>query len=308
MPKGEKRARAWCYTLNNPTEDERRQIKEAQKGARYGIHQLEVGAAGGTPHIQGYIYFENAKSLQATKGVIGARAHLEAAHGTPAENRNYCSKDEGRLEPPIEDGVLPEQGKRNDINDAIETLRSGGGLRGVAASSPSIVLKYPRGLQLLDSLLNDKERTEKTELWIFYGEPGTGKSHSAYSISEGGQYSPIIGNSGIWWDGYNGQPWVIFDEFKCNIPLGLLKRLADSHPLTVDIKGGSRQFTSKYIIITSNLDPMDWYGGDKITDTERAALLRRFTFVARFGLHGITIEKDDRANKEKNPVHYSQAQ
>ena len=49
------RAAAWCYTLNNYTEEEKENL---WKEGTYQIQGYEKGS-NGTPHIQGYIEFKN---------------------------------------------------------------------------------------------------------------------------------------------------------------------------------------------------------------------------------------------------------
>ncbi len=69
----------------------------------YLVMQEEVGESG-TPHIQGYIHFDNARNLTQMRGLfslgpgIGHGTHFEIAVGSPAQNTEYCTKDEARME------------------------------------------------------------------------------------------------------------------------------------------------------------------------------------------------------------------
>ena len=61
---------------------------------KYGIAEAEhTGDNEGTPHIQGYIYFENAQTFNRMKILLGERAHIEKANGSPKQNYDYCSKE-----------------------------------------------------------------------------------------------------------------------------------------------------------------------------------------------------------------------
>lgn len=58
----QKKARKWCFTLNNPTEDEIVMIAfRMTAGIVYMIYGREHfdGAEGHTPHLQGYIEYRN---------------------------------------------------------------------------------------------------------------------------------------------------------------------------------------------------------------------------------------------------------
>lgn len=73
--------------------------------AVYVIAGFEKGSKKQRDHIQGYVYFTNAKSLARVKKYL-PRAHLEIAKGTPKQNIEYCSK-EGSV---WTNGVPPLQG------------------------------------------------------------------------------------------------------------------------------------------------------------------------------------------------------
>lgn len=104
------RAKNWCFTLNNPTLEEKIHLSTLINDANYVILGRERGA-NDTPHIQGFISFKERKRFKTAKDLIGSRCHLEVARGSPAENRKYCSK-EGDFD---EYGVLPgPQGRRSD--------------------------------------------------------------------------------------------------------------------------------------------------------------------------------------------------
>jgi len=83
------RARAWCFTVNNDTFEDLSLLLDAD--FQYLIIGCEVGEQG-TPHLQGYIYFTNARSQNSVKKIL-PRAHLLVAKGSPNSNYDYCSKD-----------------------------------------------------------------------------------------------------------------------------------------------------------------------------------------------------------------------
>ncbi len=89
----------WCFTLNNPTEDDIK-ILEGDDGDHFQriIFQEEIGKEG-TPHLQGAFVF--AKRARAT-GVLNAmlghkRTHVEMMKGTLAQAGAYAHKDDTRL-------------------------------------------------------------------------------------------------------------------------------------------------------------------------------------------------------------------
>lgn len=88
------RHRGYVFTLNNYTEDEVTQLLEvAQLHAQYYMFGKEVAPTTGTPHIQGYIYWKNGKSMTASRKLLPKRVGFhEVCKGSFADNFNYCSK------------------------------------------------------------------------------------------------------------------------------------------------------------------------------------------------------------------------
>lgn len=296
------RSRNFCFTINNPLEHgETREWLEGklkEGGAIYYVFQLEKGKEE-TPHWQGFVRFKCQKKLSAIKKLL-PRAHIEEANGSAEQNRNYVTKTEGRIEEPVEFGEKPIQGKRNDLDAVKKRLDEGASMRDIAQEHFGSFVKYYKGIERASNLLNPKEpRNFLTELWIFWGDTGTGKSRTAFELGrQSGYYEPAYGNGGLWWDGYEGQHTIIFDEFKGGVQLGVLKRLADRNRYVVDRKGlEPMQFTSKRIIITSNKSPDDWYDRSKFNEAELEALQRRITFNVFFGKNGIVTLFDDRQEK-----------
>lgn len=97
------RSRAWCFTVNNPTELDVTEF--LCMDYRYFVLGFEEGE-NGTPHWQGYVSFQDAKTMTSVKKRL-SRAHWEIAKGTPIQNYEYCTKG-GDF---VDDGELPSQGR-----------------------------------------------------------------------------------------------------------------------------------------------------------------------------------------------------
>ncbi len=95
-------ARRWCFTLNNPDDEESLNLAllgesigadGEQSDCSYLIFGSEVGDSG-TPHYQGYLVLRTKKRLPYLKGLPGlGRAHFEVARGSPKQASTYCKKD-----------------------------------------------------------------------------------------------------------------------------------------------------------------------------------------------------------------------
>lgn len=117
------RARRWCFTLNNPTDDEVQAICDYGQlpSVEYLVFGREVAPSTGTPHLQGYVCFRSQLRLSAVKREFNGRAHYQVSRGSPEENRAYCTKED--REHFIEYGVLPQaQGHRSELTSAREWI------------------------------------------------------------------------------------------------------------------------------------------------------------------------------------------
>lgn len=134
-------SRRWVFTLNNYTQGELDLLIQNLETVKYAIFGKEQGE-GGTPHLQGFIIFNENKRLNSVKRFISNRAHVEPAKGTSLQAAEYCKK-EGDFE---EFGQPPtSQGKRSDIESFKKWIVEFEGTiseQHVANEFPSIYLRY----------------------------------------------------------------------------------------------------------------------------------------------------------------------
>ena len=94
-PRANGASKRWVFTLNNysPHDQDRLRALSRDPVCSYLIFGREVGD-NGTPHLQGFIILSARKRLSQVKALVGGRAHLEVARGSPAEASAYCEKEE----------------------------------------------------------------------------------------------------------------------------------------------------------------------------------------------------------------------
>ncbi len=240
----ERKARAFVFTLNNYTDEEETKIHEVD--CVYLIVGREVGS-GGTSHLQGYVYWKDAKSFRAAKRSLGSdRIHIEAAKGTAADSQKYCSKD-GEA---FEKGVLPRPGSRSDLSGIRVLLEGGAGMRDILGMCQNL-----QGARYAELWLkyNERERETKPEVYWLYGPTGTGKSYTAEVCCGSDRFRVWDGK---WFDRYDGQPNIILDEFRGDwMKFTRLLKLIDRYPFMVETKGGSRQLVNEVFVFTSAEHP-----------------------------------------------------
>lgn len=108
-------------------------------------------------------------------------------------------------------------------------------------------------------------------LWV-WGPPGVGKSHWVREQYPNAFFKP----QNKWWDGYQGEKFVILDDFDCTALGHLLKIWADKYSFVAETKGYSTHIRPFKFIITSNYSIEALFQQD---NPMMLALLRRFFVI-----------------------------
>lgn len=252
------RVRNWCFTINNPTlteSDNLSALFATSPDVRYLVYQVEEGEQG-TRHIQGYIELTKATRLNTMKRLISPRAHLEIRRGTRQQARDYCMKEESRVEGPFEYGEwIEDTANVKKVPDQIrELVDAGRGEKELWEHHFGWMVRYYRGVREYIRI-RTPDRDYKTRVTVLYGPPRTGKSRWCMENFQDIYWKP----RGEWWDGYSGQSVVVMDDFYGWIKYDELLRVCDRYPLLVPTKGGYANFAARHVAITSNRRPVEWY-------------------------------------------------
>ena len=282
------RSRNYCFTLNNYTNEDLDQL--ANLKCKYIIYGKEIGK-NGTPHLQGYVIFENAKSFRSAKRSINHRAHIETIKGTPYDNFVYCSKD-GDF---TERGDRPErvgQGKRQDMLEIKKAIAQNIHIKQLLIQDK---IKNHQQLRFAENLEKyyEQQRIWKPNVKWYWGATGTGKTKTAYE-----EFSKMTDNDSIyfsmdtgkWWEGYDGHTHVIIDDMRGDfMKLHQLLKLLDRYPYKVETKGSTRQFLATHIIITSCMPPQDMFPNSRENIDQ---LIRRIDNIEEFKIENKEEEEE----------------
>lgn len=268
------RARGWCMTLNNYTEDDvDRLSKWFRENCEYACIGREIGS-NGTPHLQICCEFKNMKSFKQMKDVC-PEWHVEKRKGTKFEAAEYCKKDGDYKE--IGD-LGNEQGKRTDLSMVRDMVKEGKNMRSICDVTNSYqAIRYAETLRKY----YQKGRNWKPKVYWYWGPTGTGKTRLAMEQSDENDRWVSL-DSFKWWEGYDGQADVIVDDFRgSDCRLKTLLRILDRYEYKVENKGGSTQLLAKNIWITCPYHPNNVYKRDE-ADEDMKQLLRRIDVIIEF--------------------------
>lgn len=303
---GPRQSCAWVFTLNNPTATDVFSNWQRVPDAVFGIAQLETGESG-TPHLQGYVVLAKKKTRSFVRRYFSDRAYWAPRKGTHAEAVHYASKPHGgcgcehcekaaKLPAPSKQetwGEAPKsvgQGHRSDLDTVKNAIDQGQSELEIAETFFGSWCRHHRAFSLY-RMLKCKGRDPADDVMIIclYGPPGTGKTRLATKIAPDAYWlaAPNQYQGALWWDGYQGQPDLIIDEFYGWIPHPSMLRICDRNPLNVQVKSGHVHLMARRIIITSNKHPAEWW-----PRTPLGAMVRRLTYPVGNTVH-LTAEPAD---------------
>lgn len=251
---------------------------------KFVVWQVEKGASG-TRHLQGY-FVTHAKhgdkgrtSLKWVKDKINSMMHIEKRMGSHEQAVDYCQKKDTRIAGPwtlgehidekMNKAMLGEK-KKDSLNIVKDAIDNGATFEELWEDHYGMMCRYGKSFKQYSTLKLQNEQRPDPLTFVFWGAPGTGKTHRVITSlrrlnATAFWYRP--GVNGAWFDGYDPlvHNAVVFDEFKGQVPYTLFLALLDKYPCHVEGKGTSIAWRPKYIFITSNFAPNEWYGrnGDK---------------------------------------------
>jgi len=179
------------------------------------------------------------------------------------------------VEGPWEEGEASSSGKRSDLAEIAEELRKRP-LHEVFDNHPEEAIRYGKGMKHFRSVVLSASRGNAArvpEILVYWGDSGAGKSSRARLMDPLLYNVPVHEGGTTWFDGYEGQKTILFDDFCGGMKYSQMLRFLDVYPLQVQTKGGFVTLNHKRIIITSNKPPETWYSREVQGPAE--ALLRR---------------------------------
>ena len=292
----DKAHRKYLLTLNHPVEhgfshENIRTIIGQFSGCIYWCLCDEVGEQG-TPHTHVYLVFRNAVLFSTIQRRFYG-AHIDPAKGSSEENRNYVRKegkwaddakhDTNLIETFEESGPLPDE-RRQQQKDSEVIL----GMICEGASNADILEEFPTALSKLHHIdaarqvmLEKKYREQFRKLNVSYiwGETGVGKTRG---VMEKYGYTQVyrVTNYTHPFDGYKGEPVILFDEFRSSLPISDMLKYLDGYPVMLPCRYADKVACFDTVYVISNIPLEEQYPNIQMDEPETwKALLRRFDSV-----------------------------
>ena len=149
------------------------------------------------------------------------------------------------------------------------------------SAAPTITKYIPRIDQARQTLLEEKYRKQFRELAVTYiwGRTGVGKTRG---VMERYGYENVyrVTNYNHPFDGYSGEPVILFDEFRSSLPITDMLKYLDGYPVSLPARYGDRVACFTEVYVVSNIPMGKQYPHIQVEEPETwAAFLRRFQRV-----------------------------
>ncbi len=269
------RGRRWCFTVNNPWG-----VLDAPDFVSYCIWQTEKGKEG-TIHWQGYCQCNTQKTLVAMKAWL-PRAHWEVSKDrTGKKARDYCRKEEGRIDGPWELGEFKGQGKRKDVEEFVDFMReSKRSKKDIITEHPSAFDRFPR---LMEELRHEQHRPAPCQepewktwqkdalerlfaqqarniLWIWDATGNKGKSFLANYLIDNHGALLVAGTERDIACAYDYERVVVVDisrDKRDEAPYGVLEGLKDGRLFSSKYCSAMKRFDPPQVVCFANFPPLD---------------------------------------------------
>lgn len=290
-----KQARTWTMTVKNwdlfDKQDWEERIKnhtepDGSKIIRYLSIGKHTGEKTGYQHVHMNLELEERKTMSWIKNTLFDcnDMHCEPRRGSREQCNAYLNKD-GQFREIINTREI-KPGKRTDLEDIHDMIKEGASLYDCYETHFDTVVRCERGIRsyitLRDTILATKTKYPAPEVIVYVGPSGSGKSwHCSEDpdFEAGGYRFSIQMDSKIYFDGYNNQKTLWFDEFAgTTMPFTKFCQIADRYPGRYETKGGSVLiYGLKKILISTVEYPALWWAGSERYNKDPEQLFRRIT-------------------------------
>lgn len=211
-------------------------------------------------HWQGYFQFYEPQRMTKFQFIIEDKCHLESQRGTNFQASSYCMKD-GVYQTY---GLQSKQGARTDMEHLRKMIIDGSKHMDCYKEHFSSYLRYRSYFdKYRETFLKEQgKKFRNVEVEILSGPTRSGKTRK-YLYTKDNKYNEnvfkINCNNIDWFDGYQGEPILILDEFKNQIQLTKMLELLEGHICRLPIKGAHTYALWTKVVVTTNLKKSEIY-------------------------------------------------
>ena len=305
---GSYKGRCWTITVKNwdyfDTQEWEEPIRnqtetDGKKSVIYLSIGKHTGERTGYQHCHMNLELEKQKTAYWIKHNLFMRddIHIEVRRGTREQCNAYLDKQHQFRE--IINVRRLEPRRRTDLDDIYDMIEDGASLFECYQAHFGTTVRCYRGLReyiaLRDTIQSTQTVFDKPDVIVYVGPSGSGKSWRCSTDPDymaGGYRFSIQMDSKIYFDGYNNQKTIWFDEFSGTVmPFTKFCQITDRYAGRYETKGGSVLISGlKKILISTIQFPHLWWAGSERFITDPEQLYRRLTKCYYLGRPRITSD------------------
>lgn len=286
MEKAVSRTRSWIITQSA----DKISFEDLTKALEQYVYigQKEKGKQGGDQGYEHYqIYIENPTAVRfdTLKNKL-PNAHIEPRQGSKRQAFEYVTKSDTKIGEVFGNGdidLTPDsQGKRNDLLEIIDQLSAGVPMDELREQYKTQFVIYENRIKsYMQSLLGAKYKKVFRNLTTTYIHGSTGRGKTRYVMERYGYENVYrVTNYLHPFDMYDGQPTIIFEEFRSSLKIEQMLNYLDGYPLTLPARYGDKIACFDTVYIISNIPLSGQYNNIQTEQPETYnALLRRIGCV-----------------------------
>lgn len=292
---GSPKSRTWTMTVKNwdyfdkqDWEDRIRNQKN-QKGENLVIYLSvgkHTGEKTGYQHVHMNLEMTDQKTGYWVKNTLFGcnEMHCEIRRGSREQCDAYLNKQQQFREVINLRRLRP--GRRTDLDEIHDMIEEGATLWDCYKEHFATTVRNERGLRsyiaLRDTILSTQAQFDAPDVIVYVGPSGSGKSwrcSTDENYMAGGYRFSIQMDSKIYFDGYNNQKTLWFDEFSGKtMPFTKFCQIADRYAGRYETKGGSVLISGLEKILISTIEyPALWWPGSERFKQDPEQLFRRLT-------------------------------
>lgn len=258
-----------------------------------------------TEHYHVFVYFRSKVRFSTIKRSF-PEAHIEPCRGTVSQNVAYIKKggkwkntekEETRIEGTFHEwGNQPpdSKGTKGDMTELYEMVRDGMSDLEIIESNQD----YIRDLSIIGNLRLKMQRDKykniirKIDVTYIFGVTNSGKTWGIYQ-QYGAEDVYRVTDYKNPFDGYEGQPILVLDEFRDSINLASILSYLDIYPVDLPARYANKYALYEKVYIISNWSLEEQYKNAQKFDKESwKAFLRRINKVLHYRGRNDIIEYD----------------
>ncbi len=307
----ELQSRKWQLTINNPSKYQfnHERIKEELKEIKSCVYWClsdEIGLNESTYHTHIYLVCSSPVRFSTLKNRF-PQAHLEVAHGTSEENRNYVFKigkkwvDDKKSETKILDtqeewGYIPveRQGARNDLYELYNQIKEGKSTYEILEENAEFIKQLDRIERVRQTIREEQYKSIFRQLntTYIYGIPGSGKTRC---VMEKYGYENVFRVTDYQhpFDNYKGQDIIMYEEYRSSLKISDMLNYLDGYPVELPCRYCNKIACFTKVFIVSNIPLYKQYLNVQENKNEYGtwkAFLRRIHKVVHYTGKGIYKE------------------